>query len=46
VARRFAHVHARLDLKQQPCTPRTGGKVDRFIQTVIKEWDYARVRTY
>jgi transposase InsO family protein len=26
----------------RPCTPRTNGKAERFIQTALREWAYAR----
>jgi transposase InsO family protein len=35
----------RLGLRQiftKPYTPRTDGKAERFIQTVLREWAYAR----
>ena len=35
----------RLGLRQiftQPYTPRTNGKAERFIQTALREWAYAR----
>lgn len=28
--------------KTRPYTPRTNGKAERFIQTSLKEWAYAR----
>ena len=44
-ARRFARLCRRLHLKHlrtRPCTPRTNGKAERFIQTALREWVYAR----
>jgi len=41
----FADTCKRLDLKHirtKPYTPRTNGKAERFIQTAIREWAYAR----
>jgi transposase InsO family protein len=35
-----------LGLKQRftrPYTPRTNGKAERFIQTALREWAYARI---
>ncbi len=43
-SRRFAKVLRRLGLKHirtRPYTPRTNGKAERFIQTLLKEWAYA-----
>ena len=31
------------DHRTKPYTPRTNGKVERFIQTALREWDYACV---
>jgi transposase InsO family protein len=28
--------------RTRPCTPRTNGKAERFIQILIREWAYAR----
>jgi transposase InsO family protein len=46
LARRFA-VHCRqLGLQHRrtrPYTPRTNGKAERFIQTALREWAYARI---
>jgi transposase InsO family protein len=42
----FAGVCRRLGLKHRftrPYTPRTNGKAERFIQTALREWAYARV---
>ena len=36
--RRFGVRHVRT----KPCTPRTNGKAERFIQTAMPEWAYAR----
>jgi transposase InsO family protein len=44
-AHRFRRSCAQLHLKHrrtQPYTPRTNGKAERFIQTAINEWAYAR----
>jgi transposase InsO family protein len=44
-AHRFARACAQLGLKHRrtrPYTPRTNGKAERFIQTAIREWAYAR----
>lgn len=41
----FAQTCARLGLKHRftrPYTPRTNGKAERFIQTALREWAYAR----
>ena len=41
----FAHACATLALKHhytRPYTPRTNGKAERFIQTCLREWAYAR----
>lgn len=35
--RGIAHRFAR------PCTPRTNGKAERFVQTALREWDYAYI---
>jgi transposase InsO family protein len=43
-SRRHAHQCARLKLKHlrtRPYTPRTNGKVERMIQTLLREWAYA-----
>ena len=29
-------------IRTRPCTPRTNGKAERFIQTSLREWAYAR----
>lgn len=29
-------------LRTRPYTPKTNGKVERFVQTSLREWDYAR----
>jgi transposase InsO family protein len=29
-------------LRTRPYTPRTNGKAERFIQTALREWAYAR----
>jgi transposase InsO family protein len=44
-ANRFHRACAQLNLKHRrtrPYTPRTNGKAERFIQTAINEWAYAR----
>jgi transposase InsO family protein len=45
-ANRFAHTCRQLQLKHvrtRIYTPRTNGKAERFIQTAIREWAYARL---
>jgi len=45
VARTFAATCARLGLRHlrtRPYTPRTNGKAERFIQTLLREWAYRR----
>jgi transposase InsO family protein len=29
-------------IRTKPCTPKTNGKAERFIQTALREWAYAR----
>lgn len=44
-SRSFRRLCARLGLKHirtKPYTPRTNGKAERFIQTSLREWAYAR----
>ena len=44
-SRRFRNLCRRLGLKliyTRPYTPRTNGKAERFIQTALREWAYAR----
>ena len=44
-SRRFRNTCRRLHLKliyTRPYTPRTNGKAERFIQTALREWAYAR----
>jgi transposase InsO family protein len=44
-SRDFREVCRQLDIKQRftrPYTPRTNGKAERFIQTALREWAYAR----
>ena len=44
LGRRFAHERERLRLvhkRTRPYRPRTNGKAERFIQTLIREWAYA-----
>lgn len=43
-SRRFARLLRRLAIKHirtRPYTPRTNGKAERFIQTLLREWAYA-----
>ena len=43
-SRRFAKLLRRLKIKHlrtRPYTPRTSGKAERFIQTLLREWAYA-----
>ena len=45
-SRRFAKLLRRLGIKHirtRPYTPRTNGKAERFIQTLLREWAYAFV---
>ena len=30
-------------IRTKPCTPQTNGKAERFIQTSLREWAYAKV---
>jgi transposase InsO family protein len=40
---RAAMTHLRLKhIRTRPYTPRTNGKAERFIQTMLREWAYAR----
>ncbi len=42
---RFARLPRRLGMQHRqtrPYTPRTNGKAERFIQTALREWAYAR----
>ena len=44
IGRRFAHALAQLRLvhkRTRPYRPRTNGKAERFIQTLLREWAYA-----
>lgn len=44
-SRRFARLCRRLGLRHlrtKPYTPQTNGKAERFIQTALREWAYAR----
>ena len=44
-SRRFARLCQRLGLRHRrtkPYTPQTNGKAERFIQTALREWAYAR----
>jgi transposase InsO family protein len=45
LSRRFAQLCQRLGLRHlrtRPYTPRTNGKAERFIQTLLREWAYVR----
>jgi transposase InsO family protein len=45
LSRHFAKACKKLGLKHirtKPCTPKTNGKAERFIQTSLREWAYAR----
>jgi len=45
-SRRFANLLRRLRIRHirtRPYTPRTNGKAERFIQTLLREWAYAFV---
>ena len=47
-SKRFRRLCRRLGLKHRrtrPYTPRTNGKAERFIQTALREWAYARAYT-
>jgi transposase InsO family protein len=49
VSKAFRHACAALGLKHirtRPYTPRTNGKAERFIQTALREWAYARAFTH
>ena len=44
-SRRFAKLLRRLGIRHirtRPYTPRTNGKAERFIQTALREWLYAK----
>ncbi len=44
-SRRYAKALRRLRIKHlrtRPYTPRTNGKAERFVQTSLREWAYAR----
>ncbi len=44
-SRQFRHACQQLDIKHsrtRPYTPRTNGKAERFIQTMLREWAYAK----
>jgi transposase InsO family protein len=44
-SRHFARACAELGIRHyftRPYTPRTNGKAERFIQTALREWAYAR----
>jgi len=45
-AHRYRHALAELGPRQlriKPGRPRTNGKAERFIQTLLNEWAYARI---
>ena len=42
VFRRLCQAHNLRHLFTKPFTPRTNGKAERFIQTALREWAYAR----
>ena len=45
ISRAFAKACKRMRLKHirtKPYTPKTNGKAERFIQTALREWAYAR----
>jgi transposase InsO family protein len=45
ISRAFAKACKRLRLKHirtKPYTPKTNGKAERFIQTALREWAYAK----
>ena len=47
-SKKFAEACKRLNVKHvftKPYTPRTNGKAERFIQTLLREWAYARTYT-
>lgn len=47
-SKRFRRLCRRLGLRHlrtRPYTPRTNGKAERFIQTALREWAYARAYT-
>jgi transposase InsO family protein len=39
--RRACQVFGVRHLRTRPYTPRTNGKAERFIQTLLREWAYA-----
>jgi len=39
--RALSHLHIK-HVRTRPYTPRTNGKAERFIQTMLREWAYAR----
>src|SRR5580658_4557268 len=44
-SRQFRHACQQMDIKHsrtRPYTPRTNGKAERFIQTALREWAYAK----
>lgn len=44
-SRQFRHACQQMDIKHKrtrPYTPRTNGKAERFIQTALREWAYAK----
>jgi transposase InsO family protein len=45
-SRRYAKALRRLKIKHlrtKPYTPKTNGKAERFVQTSLREWAYARL---
>jgi transposase InsO family protein len=42
ILRQLCQQHGIRHLRTKPYTPRTNGKAERFIQTALREWAYAR----
>lgn len=40
--REFCAAHGARHIRTRPYTPRTNGKAERFIQTMLREWAYAK----
>jgi transposase len=38
----YCHTHKLVHIKTKPYRPRTNGKAERFIQTMLREWAYAQ----
>jgi transposase InsO family protein len=38
----YCHTHELVHIKTKPYRPRTNGKAERFIQTMLREWAYAQ----